>query len=264
VPYQNQNAIGLYDTTTLFQDYYSLFRDNIYSGYDRIADADQFTLGLTTSFFDPHGKEKMRFVAGQNYYVKQSQDTLPGETAQKISRSSIIGEFDVKVANAYFLHSGLEWDQDNNIIKKGNTTIEKRWLHNTYAQLNYRYIYISDERKKKENIKGFVNQLGSRVNWTINTQWTTYADYYYDLEYQHTFESIIGVQYQSCCWSLGLSFDKHMLAYYGDNANLQDGYETEHSFQFTFSLTGLGDVGSSVGKAGAADLFNYGRPFYLQ
>lgn len=260
VPYRNQNAIGIYDTTTLFQDYYSLFRDNIYSGYDRIADADQFTLGLSTSIFDKHGTEKMRFVVAQNYYLKQGKVTLPETITQQISRSSIIGESDVNVGGAYFLHSGLEWDNDNNIIKKGNATIEKRWLHNTYAQLNYRYIYISDEQKKQQNLKGFVNQLGSRINWSINTQWSTYGDYYYDLEYNHTFERIIGVQYQSCCWSMNVSFDKHMLAYFGNPGNLQDGYETENSIEYHFTLTGLAGVGASSTKG----IFNYGRPFYLQ
>ncbi|MCK5818617.1 MAG: LPS assembly protein LptD [Psychromonas sp.] len=263
VPYRNQKAIGIYDTTTLFQDYYGLFRDNIYSGYDRIADANQFTLGMSSSIFNEKGKEKIRFAVGQNFYIKQNKVTLPTYTEQRTSRSSIIGEFDANVDDDYFFHSGLDWDQYNNIIKKGNATIEKRWLHNTYAQLNYRYIYISDEEKKQQNIKGFVNQLGSRVNWSIDSQWTTFADYYYDLEYQHTFESIIGVQYQSCCWSIGVSFDKHMLAYFGDNANLQNDYETEHSFHFNFALTGLGGVGTSSGSS-SKSLFNYGRPFYLQ
>ena len=43
VPYKDQSNIGLYDTTTLQTDYYGLFRDNRYSGYDRIADANQIT-----------------------------------------------------------------------------------------------------------------------------------------------------------------------------------------------------------------------------
>lgn len=267
VPYQNQDDIGLYDTTTLYQDYYGLFRDNSYSGYDRIADANQVTVGLTTSFFNARGKEKMRFAIGQNYYLEQSKVDLSmtnknTNTAEEVTRSSIISSLDLNFEGEYFFHTGAEWDIDNSLLKKGNATIEKRWLYNTYAQLNYRYLYISEEDQKANNIKGFVNQLGSKVNWSVNTQWTTYASYYYDLDYQRSYESIVGVQYQSCCWAIGLEYDNHMLAYYGKNANLATDIETEQSISLTFELTGLGSVGAS--SADDVGLFDYGRPFYLQ
>ncbi|AGH80717.1 organic solvent tolerance protein [Psychromonas sp. CNPT3] len=255
VPYQDQSAIGLYDTTLMQQDYYGLFRDNKFSGYDRISDANQLTLGVSSSFLNAQGQEKMRFAIGQNYYITESDVTLPDKTRVSTSSSSIIGEFDVNFAGKYFLHSGLEWDSENNIIKRANSTFEKRWFYNTYAQLNYRYIAPTDN----EDLQ--VNQLGTKINWSINAQWTTFASYYYDLEYDTSFESIVGLKYQSCCWAIGLSYEEHMSPYYGPLSSINDNYTTEQNFSLTFELMGLGGVGYSDGDE---SLFDYGRPFYLQ
>tara|TARA_R110001583_G_scaffold11613_9_gene52247 strand:+ start:40731 stop:43136 length:2406 start_codon:yes stop_codon:yes gene_type:complete len=261
VPYQDQSAIGLYDTTTLQQDYYGLFRDNRYSGYDRIAEANQITVGLSSSFLNAQGKERLRLAIGQNYYLSQSRTVLPSDddddSDDEVSRSSIIAEFDLNFENDYFLHSGIEWNSDQNLIKRANTTLEKRWAYDTYMQLSYRY-YKEDEDAEWDEI---VNQVGSKVNWSINTQWSTFASYYYNVEFKNSYESIIGLKYQSCCWAIGLTYDKHMLSYYGDEDSYDEDMETENSISLTLELMGLGGVGYSDGEDG---LFDYGRPFYLQ
>jgi len=265
VPFQDQSEIGTYDTTSLQQDYYGLFRDNRYSGYDRIADANQITLGVSSSFLNSQGKERMRFAVGQNYYIESSRVTLPSsdddDDEDEATRSSLVGEFDMNFKNNYFYHAGLEWDSDNNLIKRANSTFEKRWLYNTFAQLSYRYLAFSDDSEFSIDEDEVVNQLGSKVNWSINSQWTAFASYYHDLEYNQPFETIIGLQYQSCCWAIGITYDEHMLAYYGDLDDIREESETEQTFKLTIELMGLGGVGFSSGDQG---LFDYGRPFYLQ
>ncbi|MCP4322839.1 MAG: LPS assembly protein LptD [Psychromonas sp.] len=263
VPYQDQSSIGIYDSASLQQDYYGLFRDNRYSGYDRIADANQLTLGISSGFLNQQGKERMRIAVGQNYYLTPSQTYLPQNSEQLITdtRSSLIGQFDMNFENSYFFHAGLEWDTDNNDIKRANSTFEKRWMHNTFAQLNYRYIAIPEENEWYIDAKRLVNQLGAKMNWSINNQWTTFASYYHDVEYNRSYESIVGFKYQSCCWAIGLSYDNHMLPYYDAIDDIGDNVETEQSINLTFELMGLGGVGLNEGDQG---LFDYGRPFYLQ
>lgn len=265
VPYQDQTAIGIYDTTTLQQDYYGLFRDNRYSGYDRIADANQITLGVSSGFLNSKGKERMRFAIGQNFYINPSQTYLPTTTVNEElvddTRSSLIAQFDMNFENNYFFHAGIEWDTDNKLLKRANSTIEKRWLNNTYAQLNYRYIVTPENNDWYLDSDALVNQLGAKVNWPINEQWTAFASHYQDMEFNQPFESIVGLKYQSCCWALGLTYDNHMLPYYDDISQIGSNAEMEQTFSVTFELTGLGGVGFSSGEQG---LFDYGRPFYLQ
>lgn len=263
VPYKDQSEIGLYDTTSLQQDYYGLFRDNRYSGHDRIADANQITLGLSSSFINPQGREKLRFAIGQNYYFSESKTTLSKdddgvdeEDEEEVSRSSIISEFDINFEDDYFLHAGIEWNNDDNIIQRANSTFEKRWAYNTFMQLSYRYYKQADDAEWYD----VVNQLGTKINWSINTQWTSFASYYYDIEYGNTYESIIGLKYQSCCWAFGLTYDEHMLPNY-ESSYSSSSIERERSFGITIELMGLGGVGEATSDQG---LFDYGRPFYLK
>ncbi len=61
-PYKDQSNIGSklnnaylgfgYDSSLLQQDYFGLFRDRRYSGLDRIASANQFTVGGTTRIYE--------------------------------------------------------------------------------------------------------------------------------------------------------------------------------------------------------------------
>ncbi|TEW51862.1 LPS assembly protein LptD [Psychromonas algicola] len=260
VPYEDQSNIGLYDTTTLESDYYGLFRDNRYSGYDRIADANQITFGLSSSFINNQGKEKLRFAVGQNYYFEESKVTLDEDDSSdedEVSRSSMIGEFDINFENDYFLHAGVEWDSNDKVIERANTTVEKRWANNTYLQASYRYYKESDDADWDE----IINQVGGKLNWSISSQWSTFASYYYDLNVDNTFESIVGLKYQSCCWSISLTYDQHMLSYYDEEDDLESTLETETSYGITFELTGLGGTDVADGDEG---LFDYGRPFYLK
>jgi LPS-assembly protein len=258
VPYRDQSNIGIYDSTEMEQDYYALFRDNRFSGYDRIADANLITFGFSSSILNDQGQEKIRFAIGQNYYYTASKVNVAdydddSTDDDSVSGSSIIADFDVNLNDKYFFHSGVEWDADENEIENSNLTIEKRWKHDTYAQINYRFIAVGDDGDDDD----LVNQLGSKFNWSINDQWTSFGSYYYDLEYLHPYESIIGLKYQSCCWSLGLTYNNYITSMDTDSGD----YETEATYEINFELKGLGGAASG---SGSDSLFDYGRPFYLQ
>lgn len=62
VPYKNQNDIGLYDTTNMLPDYYSLFSDRRFAGLDRMSDFNTISTGLTSRVFDNQSVERVREV----------------------------------------------------------------------------------------------------------------------------------------------------------------------------------------------------------
>lgn len=50
--YEDQTAIGFYDSTPLLTDVEGLFRGQEFTGLDRISDNNQITLGATTRMLD--------------------------------------------------------------------------------------------------------------------------------------------------------------------------------------------------------------------
>lgn len=77
VPCRRQDNLPNFDTTLSGFDFNQLFRDNRFSGLDRVGDANQVTLALTTRFLlDETGIEKLTATLGQIYYFKKRFVTL--------------------------------------------------------------------------------------------------------------------------------------------------------------------------------------------
>ncbi|WP_252179313.1 LPS-assembly protein LptD [Endozoicomonas sp. 4G] len=74
VPYvENQEYNPTFDTAAMGFTYSSLWLDNRFSGYDRIGDANQLSLGVTTRLIEDDGFERMRFGIGQIVHFRDRE-----------------------------------------------------------------------------------------------------------------------------------------------------------------------------------------------
>ena len=75
--FEEQSAQPDFDTSELTFSYQQLFRDDRFSGGDRIGDADQLTIGLTSRLIDKDtGAERLRGSIGQIFYFKDRYVSL--------------------------------------------------------------------------------------------------------------------------------------------------------------------------------------------
>src|SRR5690606_9788542 len=65
VPNEDQTDIPVFDTGESSFSYASLWRDNRFSGKDRIGDANQLSLGFTSRWIEANGFERQRLSLGQ-------------------------------------------------------------------------------------------------------------------------------------------------------------------------------------------------------
>ena len=57
----------------------TMFTENQFSGHDRINDANQVTIGVTSRLIHPDsGIERLRVALAQRYYFQGQRVTLPG------------------------------------------------------------------------------------------------------------------------------------------------------------------------------------------
>ncbi len=78
VPYRNQDELPIFDTALPDLNLIELFRTNRYVGGDRIGDANQLALGLTTRLFDQSsGAQYLSATIGQIRYFSLPRVTLP-------------------------------------------------------------------------------------------------------------------------------------------------------------------------------------------
>ncbi|MGZ8919045.1 MAG: LPS-assembly protein LptD, partial [Methylobacter sp.] len=81
IPKTDQSDIPIFDTALYDFWYSSLFRENRFSGTDRVQDANQITVALTSRLQDPAtGRERLRLNIGEILYFRDREVTAPINT----------------------------------------------------------------------------------------------------------------------------------------------------------------------------------------
>lgn len=257
VPFKDQNNIGSFDSTRLQDDYHGLFRDNRFSGLDRIADANQMTLGATTRFINPDNDELMRLSFGQIFYFQNKNRFIANDDRLTGSKSALAGEMFLHWSTRWYLNSSVQYDTDSKKLSKSNLTLDYRADKNKLAQLNHRYTRnVSGEK---------VQQLGFIASFPIADNWQFVGGYHRDLTNHRSIDSYVGVQYESCCWAIRLVSRRHIntnLEQLAQSSDLPTSFDSGISLQLV--IKGInGTSGLDIADMLSEGIFGYRRPYFL-
>ncbi|MBW0297050.1 LPS assembly protein LptD [Shewanella xiamenensis] len=267
VGYEDQRGIGIYDTAQLQDDYFGLFRDRRFSGLDRIADANQVTLGITTRFFDDHNQEATKFSLGQIFYLQDSKLGYEDNIFEQNQSTSVLAaELDTRLSQDWYLGAAIQYDTNTSDNKKTEVTLDFRPEANKLLQLSYRY--VPDLLNSNTNDLVNISQAGVRGAWPINDSLYFVGNWYYDLNESRSIETYTGFQYESCCYAIRLSYHYRIKTNYDDNigsAIIDEREQFERGVYLNLVIKGLG----GSGPLGVTDmlndgLFNYRKPLYLR
>tara|TARA_R110002126_G_scaffold75469_34_gene188489 strand:- start:761 stop:3019 length:2259 start_codon:yes stop_codon:yes gene_type:complete len=258
IPYRQQNQIGLYDTTRLQDDYYGLFRQNRFSGIDRINEANQLTVGWTTRFYDNVDNELFRFSLGQIFFLQDPVQTSDNLTDNQTATDSMLAaEMIWHWYRKWYFSAATQYDIDGEQLVKSNASLDYRGSENTLLQLNHRY---------SRAVSGLeIQQLGVLGTVPLAKNWQLIASYYRDLTNHRMIDANFGVQYESCCWAVRLVARRHIVANLDTNIDnaLQFG-ELDSGLSLQFVLKGFGDkAGFGVSDMLSNGVFGYRRPYLL-
>lgn len=223
-PYKNQSDIGSvqdsslglgYDSALLQQDYFSLFNDRRYSGLDRIASANQITVGGTTRLFSQSsGEEIFNFSAGQIFYLTPSKiDEDPEHRTSKRSSSWSL-ESNWKFHPLWNWRGSYQYDTSLNEASLANSSLQFKASPDHLVQLNYRYAsknYI-DQNLSSNQYGQDIKQLGATMGWQVNDKVSLMFAHYQDLALKKPVESRVGLTYSTCCWSANLYAARQLTA----------------------------------------------------
>ncbi len=149
VPKKNQSDQPVFDTGEYTFNYSSLWRDNRFSGHDRVADANQVSLGVTSRWIDNNGVERQTFSIGQTYYFRDRQVELPGIDYHQRDRdtskaSPIAMEYLYRHPSDWYFTSDLNWDVANHRILSGSTMFHYQPTENINKIINLGFRYRVD------------------------------------------------------------------------------------------------------------------------
>ncbi|NOU52417.1 LPS assembly protein LptD [Pseudoalteromonas sp. JBTF-M23] len=255
-PERDQKSIGLFDTTKMQDDFYGLFREQRFSGVDRIAQANQITLGATTRLFDSKNQERFNFSAGQIIYleddVKPSAQSFDNRTNYN---ALFAAQTMVHWHRRWYFSAGIQYDADAKELIESHTTLDYKGDNNKLVQLNHRYA---------NDVSGYeIDQVGLFSSLPINDNWQMVASYHRDLTTGRSVEVFAGVRYESCCWAIQLT-GKRQIETDLNRTIHQDDAQFDSSIGISFVLKGLGGKSNyDIEQVLQQGLFNYRRPYFL-
>jgi LPS-assembly protein len=251
IPDKDQSNIGVYDTTTLQDDYDGLFRDRRFSGLDRVAQANQYSWGVTSRLLDSANQEQFRLSLGRIVYLNDSNFILDENQGGAADVSALALEVFARINRNWQFSSDIQYNTEDDFTNKSQTSVDYLFGKNQTIQLNHRYT---------RDVSGItLEQLSLAGSVRINKNWQLISRITQDLQQNRSIESYVGLQYQSCCWSLSFAYHRHITANFdepsGNNEN-RDEFNSGFMLRFSMRTKDITDMFNS-------SIFGYKRPYFL-
>lgn len=230
VPYDNQNDIPIFDTSEYTFGFGTLFRDHRFAGADRVGDANQVSLALTTRLLDRQagGKEVFRASVGQIQYLRDRKVHLSDQTTIDMESSSeVIAQVAAEVARGWKVKSELQYDVRDNTATRSNFSVRYKPDEQRVFNLGYRYN------------RGQLEQANTSFRWSLAENWGGIGSWTYALLKSRTVETVVGVEYDTCCWGARALVQRFL--------SNTDG-EFNNAFFLQFELKGLTGIGRKTGR----------------
>ena len=225
-PFEDQDDIPDFDTSLSSSTYSNLFRNNRFTGADRIGDTTQITFGLASHVYDTDsGVERMHARIGQIFYFEDRRVSLDGSRDED-TKSDVIGELDIWPNPRTTISARTVYDQEQSELTERDLSIN--YSHDGLA-VNFGY-YFDDEELEQSLVS---------IVYPVNERWTLMAKYHQSLLFDRPVEKLWGISYESCCWGL-----KILAGQTGDED--EDFAEPDNSIYFELTLKGLGQVGRDI------------------
>lgn len=239
IPDRNQDAIPVFDTNRYDISFFRLFREDRFSGPDRVGDANQVTLALTSRFISQDsGVEHLRASLGQIIYFEDRNVTLRrGGPPNTDALSETVAELGARLFSAWSLRGNFTWDPDSSKVQKG--TLGVRYWPDPYTVFNAEYRLRQDVPnvlRQREDLE----QTDVSFRWPLTPKWSLVGRWNYSLDTDRTLETVGGIEYNSCCWGLS-AVARRYLSRAADQPSEIGPYDT--AFYVQLELKGLAGLG---------------------
>ncbi|WP_371918520.1 LPS-assembly protein LptD [Pseudomonas sp. FW300-N1A1] len=266
VPEEDQTDIPVFDTSEYTFNYASLFRDNRFSGSDRVGDENKLSLGVTNRWIEDNGFERQRVSVGQAMYFKDREVQLPGiEAKDRADAQSNVSpyalEYEYRWNRDWRTTADYNWDPDSHSPRSGSAMFHYQPEDNPNKVINAGYRYRNDQVIYDQNtgkwqiggdygtpgqpgyVKDYykIEQHDFSVIWPVVPQWNAISRWQYDYNRNRTLEAFGGFEYDNCCWKLRL-INRYWVSYDEFSQEAPENEKGDHGIFLQIVLKGLGGV----------------------
>ncbi|MEX1080828.1 MAG: LPS assembly protein LptD [Halofilum sp. (in: g-proteobacteria)] len=243
---EDQNEIPLFDTGRYGFSFPQLFRERRFTGGDRVGDTNRLTLALTSRVLSREtGRELLRgSIGGIRHFDDRGVTLRPNEEPETGERSDLIGELAASPTPQLRAQIAAQWDPQTDIVSKWNTALRYRGPGGGVANVGYRERRDGLDEPQQE-------QVDVSFAWPVSPRWQLVAGNNYSLLDERSVESVVGAEYNSCCWRLRTVAREHIT---------NNGEDTSRGIYLELVLKGLGGVGDDTGGLLERAILGYRDP----
>jgi LPS-assembly protein len=190
IPLRKQNQLPNFDSAQADFSFAQIFTDNRFFGSDRIGDANQITLALTSRLIAPDsGAERLRVAIGQRFSAISPQVNLitPDATTNK--------------SDILFAASGQmtrSWSLDSSFQYNPNRSQSQQYMISTQYQPESGKVLNLGYRFTRNNLR----QMDLSSQWPLTAHWRGIGRWNYSIQDGSILEALGGLEYNQQCWSV--------------------------------------------------------------
>lgn len=190
IPYKDQSSIPNFDTDIASFNSGQLFRENQFTGVDKINDANQLTLGLTSRVLDEKtGVEYWRASLGQRFYFQDRRVALDGEEqAQRRPSSDILLSIAGRIWKNARVDFAVQFDPEQAKTGYGHVVFGYQPAPGKTLNVGFRYA------------RDLYRIVDASVQWPLAYNWYAVAHVQYDFDAKQALDQLYGLEYNAGCW----------------------------------------------------------------
>ena len=194
----DQTGAPLFDTNVSTSSLAQLFRTNQFVGADRINDAGQVTLAVTTQLIQPEtGRQLATLALAQVQYARE-RTVNANRFDNRTSRSPIFAEAGISPHPFWQVRANLVWEPETGRTHNGGFTLRYNKNDDRLFNLSYRLNEVA--RSQFETLE----QSDVSFIWPIKGRWSAIGRWNFGWDRNKTIESFYGFEYNDCCWKTRL------------------------------------------------------------
>ncbi len=221
VPFRDQSRLPNFTTAESDFSFAQLFNENRFVGGDRIGDANQVTVALTTRLVEAAtGLERLKAAIGQVYYFDTQQVTLTGPP-RDAKTSDLLAVASAQPTSAFAIDAALQFNPDGGRAERA--ALAARYNPRPGSIFNAAYRYTRDA----------IDQVDFSAQWPLGRGFTAVGRWNWSLRDRKLLEGLVGFEYNAGCWELRAVAHRFITAT----------QQVSTSFQIQLELSGLSKIG---------------------
>ena len=224
IPYEDQSLFPIFDTAEADLNMGTLFMENQFVGNDRINNANQLSLAVTTRMIDQKtGIQRLAATVGQRFYFTDQKVYIPGTEPRDNNTSDIVTALTARLLTNWNVDMAWQYNTDSERTTKSNIGARYNPAPGKTLNLSYRY---TEERLEQIDVSG---------QWPLAPQWYGVGRWNYSLRENQPIEGLAGVEYDAGCWQARAVMQR--VSTLAANAN--------YAFFIQLELGGIASIGSN-------------------